>query len=129
MPPILTALLPLLRALGINPEKYVNDFARDTVRERMRRAVPDITTDLTKRGLTPARFDEEPVKRQFIRSAMFQALKAALPFRNGAGHVADFIRDQHDDQVLARVDDRLTPDVQAGAAVGWIVDELVERMF
>lgn len=124
---MLKTALPLLKAMGIDPQRYASQLERSFVRGRMEAHVSAIVRDLEQHGLTPA--GDGKVRRQMVRSAMFQLVKHALPISQGAGHVADIIRDSHEKKVVPLVIAQLQSGTSTEAAVRATMDAFLERLF
>jgi hypothetical protein len=95
-------------------------------------AIPLVVARLEKDGLTPAAKASSPEgERQFVRSAMYllgkEVFKKVLP--KGSNLVADYVRDGHDDAVVARVSPQMDANTSTEAAVRLVAREYVEHVF
>ena len=130
IPPGLQGILGILKGLGIDPQAMLKGLEQKTLLARLNAGLSVVVARLEKDGLTPALKASSPEsERQFIRSAMYLSLKAAMPMRQGANVVADFIRDAHDDQVVSMVSAAIEPTTPTVDAVRLINKALAERIF
>lgn len=127
---MLTTILPLLKAVGLNPERQARKFSRGQVEARFVAALPAVLARLEKDGLTPDLKAVDPrAERQFIRSTMYLLLKQSWPLRQGASLAGDFLRDQYDDAVVESASAEIEPSTSTLAAVTVIANHLLDRMF
>src|SRR5687768_9780468 len=95
-------LLPVLKLIGIDPEKIAKNYVDTEVKKKLLAGVPAVVSRMTADKMTLADKGDMPeAERLVIRAAMYLLLKEVfrkiLPSRSrGANLVADFIRDQHD---------------------------------
>lgn len=132
LPPIVEKLLPILKALGIDPEE-LGELTEAKLKAAFAASLRKTTARLKADGMTPAlKAVDEAGERIFIRSALYLAIKNALltlpmiPF--GENVIADYIRDQHDDAVLLAVGPQIDATTKPKPAVVLITNALLERM-
>lgn len=132
--PLIQRLLPILKALGIDPEQIAADLAEAKVKASLTAALHKTTARLKADGMTPAVVAVTPEgERLFVRSALYLSVKYALltlpaiPF--GEAYLADYIRDAHEAEVLAIVGPQIDAATKPKAAVVLINAALMERMF
>lgn len=128
---LLETVRPILKALGIDPEEIVKNLGRESADRILEPCVKPVAEALEKDGWTPAkRLDNADTKRHLIRRALFDLLRKSLdglPF--GAGTIADFLRDIHDDEVVKIVSPKLTTGTTTEDFVRMVSDALEERLF
>lgn len=130
--PALKAVLPVLRMLGLDPAKIANKLSRDKIGALLEANVAKTARRLTGDGWTPAVKASEPeAERQLIRAALYLTLKHALGafVPKGANVLADVVRDQHDEDVVALVAPQLTTEHTTEDLVRMVNAALIERMF
>lgn len=111
LPDILQKVLPVLKALGIDPQAFASKWERDQLKARLDPGVPAVVARLDKDGmgklLTDGRADSQ---RQYIRAALYlllkEALKKIVPLQV-APHLADALRDAVDGKVVHLVQPQL----------------------
>lgn len=86
-------LKKLAGLLGLDPKTFVRDELQQLVRIRMAKRIKAIARQMQKQGWTIAQKGETEV----VRDALFRLWKVIV--KNG--HLADIIRDSHDDHVVA----------------------------
>jgi hypothetical protein len=77
----------------------LDDLGEELVASRMERATDDIVKRMVKKDMTLEQAQPKPV----IRDALFRLWRSVIP----SGDIADFIRDQQDDDVVAEVEPKL----------------------
>jgi hypothetical protein len=128
-------LLPLLKTLGIDPQKFLSKWERDTVGPLLEKGVPAVVARLTKDGITPALKAATPAgERLFIRSALYLLLKEAfrqLPMIPAfvLPHLADAFRDPVGDKIVTTVGPQMDASTPTAAAVRLILAAYVEQVF
>ncbi|MGV3720574.1 MAG: hypothetical protein ACO1SX_06650 [Actinomycetota bacterium] len=83
----------IAKQLGLNPKTIARDELGAEVRQRMEAQAVKIARQMQRQGWTVAAKGESAV----IRDALFRLWKVIV--RNG--HLADLVRDSHDDHVIA----------------------------
>lgn len=121
---------PIAKLIGL--DKIAGKLTRDFVGKRMNAAIPKVVKRLTEDHLTPAEKALSPEgERLFIRAAMYLLAKevfaGVLP--KGANLAADFLRDQHDDKVVALVSPQIDAASSTDAAVRVVAKEFLNRVF
>ena len=128
---ILKQLAPILKVLGIDPDKIINKFGRAQIEPLFTAVIPVVTARLEKDGLTPAAKGDGPdAERLVIRAAMYLLAKSvfATKLPKGANVAADFLRDQHDDQVVALVSPQVNAQTTTAELVRIVSHEFKERI-
>jgi hypothetical protein len=77
----------------------IGDIGQQTVATRMKNAIDDIVKGMRDKGMTLELAQPNPV----IRDALFRLWRSVVP----SGDIADFIRDQQDDDIVAEVEPKL----------------------
>ena len=130
---LLGQLAPILRVLGIDPAKIANKWGRAQVAPKFEEAIPFVVSRLERDGLTPALKGDSPAaERLVIRAAMYLLAKEVvfgLGLKKGANLAADFLRDAHDDQVVALVAPQIDQATPTEALVRLVAREWIERIF
>ena len=136
LPGMIQKLLPFLKTFGIDPQSFIGKMERAQVEPRFMAGIPTVAARMEKEGNTPAaKAHGGDAERIFIRDAMYllgkEAFKGILPskFAVLVPKAADFLRDQHDDAVVARVSPVLTETTPMQDALKLIVHEYVEHIF
>ena len=74
---------------------YLGAVAKQKLKERMERKIPEIVGKMLARGMTP----ENTSLPLLVRDALFRLWRIVIP----SGDVADFIRDRQSEKVVALV--------------------------
>lgn len=90
----------IAKQLGLDPQTIARDQLGAQVRQRMEAQAVRIARQMQKQGWTVAAKGEAAV----VRDALFRLWKVIV--RNG--HLADLLRDSHDDHVIAALAEPVT---------------------
>lgn len=129
---LLGKALPILKMLGVDPAKIVNQYGRTQVTAMFKAAASKVVSRLETDGLTPtAKGDSPEAERLVIRAAMYLIAKEALKNRlpKGANLVADHLRDAADDKIVKLVSPQIDASTTTAAMVDIIIGEWVELLF
>lgn len=142
---LLKKLSPILKAMGMDPNKIINKFGRDKLAPYWERAKRETVIRLENDGLTPALKAQDPdTERVLIRMAMFfhakhaaQLLLADIPGVRGlganvrkrvAGLIGDAARDAHDEKLVAELSPQVEPTTTTAAFVDLMSHAFFERL-
>jgi hypothetical protein len=130
------SLKPVLGVVGLDPVQIGNKLTKGNVDKILSGEVAAVTAKLSQDRITPANMGDDPKSEtRIIKATTYQLLKMGfkrlLPSQLdwAAGYVADEIRDDHLDNIVARVAPRIDRNTPMSTVVNMVKTELVESLF